>query len=349
MVNFLEYVASEERKRRVSYRGQERKQRKRKGKKSFVSGTVKMPIGSNVAITKSRVLKHLSKNNSVLHKHVKWLKELEEERRRLQEKKEAKEKEKVERKRSFMERDAEKHIAGKTNNDKSESPSAHRDTLNKDPMPAISASNASSTAAPSSENKTTKPAWCQSETTREASEMAAETNLLSFVEGLDFDQYTQDLELRALMGQLKERIKILERENKKDQTKLQTCFDSENAAQRAEAVNIGPVIDDNVPTDVEQNDEVDADDTESIAISVMSESTVSSIHSKKSIKALVSKAKERILETPTIEEEDEEREEEKEKAVPPPVLSTVTDDNGARMAEKRSINKLAFKNRNPAL
>jgi hypothetical protein len=68
MVNFLEYVASEERKRRVSYRGQERKQRKRKGKKSFVSGMVKMPIGSNVAITKSRVLKHLSKNNSVLHK-----------------------------------------------------------------------------------------------------------------------------------------------------------------------------------------------------------------------------------------------------------------------------------------
>ena len=130
---------------------------------------------------------------------------------------------------------------------------------------------------------------------------------------------------------------------------LHSILQSENAAQRAEAVNIWPVIDDNVPTDVEHNDEVDADDTESIAISVMSESTVSSIHSKKSIKALVSKAKERILETPTIEEEDEEREEEKEKAVPPPVLSTVTDDNGARMAEKRSINKLAFKNRNPAL
>ena len=49
------------------------------------------------------------------------------------------------------------------------------------------------------------------------------------------------------------------------------------------------------------------------------------------------------------EEEGEEGEEEKEKAVPPPVLSTVTDDNGARMAEKKSLNKLAFKNRNPAL
>ena len=128
---------------------------------------------------------------------------------------------------------------------------------------------------------------------------------------------------------------------------------SENAAKRAEAVIIGPVID-IVSTDIEQNDDIDTDDTESIAISVMSESTVGSIHSKKSIKALVSKAKERILESTAIEEEEEGEEvgeegEEKEKAVPPPVLSTVTDDNGARMAEKKSLNKLAFKNRNPAL
>jgi hypothetical protein len=126
---------------------------------------------------------------------------------------------------------------------------------------------------------------------------------------------------------------------------------SENAAQQGEAVNIGPDID-IVSTDIEQNDDIDTDDTESIATSVMSESTVGSIHSKKSMKALVSKAKERILESTTIEEEKEEGEEgeeEKEKAVPPPVLSTVTDDNGARMAEKKSLNKLAFKNRNPAL
>jgi hypothetical protein len=68
MVNFLKYVASEERKRRVGNRGQERKQQKRKKKISFVSGTVKMPIGSNVPITKDRVLKRLSKNDSVLHK-----------------------------------------------------------------------------------------------------------------------------------------------------------------------------------------------------------------------------------------------------------------------------------------
>jgi hypothetical protein len=67
MVNFMKYVASEEQKRRVGHRGQERKQQKQKKKVSFVSGTVKMPIGSNVTI-KVRVLNRLSKNDSVLHR-----------------------------------------------------------------------------------------------------------------------------------------------------------------------------------------------------------------------------------------------------------------------------------------
>ena len=101
----------------------------------------------------------------------------------------------------------------------------------------------------------------------------------------------------------------------------------------------GPLVD-FVPTDIE-NDEDDADDTKSIANSVMSESSIGSVHSKKSLAALVSKARERRSEMAPIEEEGE-------KAVPPPVLSTVTDDNGARMAGKKSINKLAFQNRNPA-
>jgi hypothetical protein len=127
---------------------------------------------------------------------------------------------------------------------------------------------------------------------------------------------------------------------------------SEKAAQRAEVVDIGSEsIVDILPTVIEQENDIDFDDTESIATSVMSGSTVGSVHSKKSIKALVSKARGRMLEM-TIEEVDENEEEAnqmREKAVPPPVLSRVTDDNGARIAEKKSINKLAFKNRNPAL
>lgn len=109
---------------------------------------------------------------------------------------------------------------------------------------------------------------------------------------------------------------------------------------RAEALEKKPVVD-FTPTEIEKDVE-ESDDTKSIANSVMSESSIGSIHSKKSLSALVLKARERRSEMAPIEEEGE-------KAVPPPVLSTVTDDNGARMAEKKSINKLAFKNRNPAL
>lgn len=97
-----------------------------------------------------------------------------------------------------------------------------------------------------------------------------------------------------------------------------------------------------MPTDIETNGD-EADDTRSIANSVMSESTIGSVHSKKSLNALVSKARQRQLsQMAPIEEVGEE-------AMPTPLISTVTDDDGARMAEKKSINKLAFQNRNPAL
>ena len=118
---------------------------------------------------------------------------------------------------------------------------------------------------------------------------------------------------------------------------------SENAAERAKALEHGPVVD-FVPPDIESDENVDVDDTKSIANSVMSESSIGSIHSKKSLTALVSKARQRISEMSPIEEEDG-----IDEAIKPPVLSTVTDDNGARMAEKKSINKLAFTKRNPAL
>lgn len=118
---------------------------------------------------------------------------------------------------------------------------------------------------------------------------------------------------------------------------------SENAAQRAEALENGPVVD-FVPTDIEKVADDGADDTKSIANSVMTaDSSIGSIHSKKSLTTLVTKARERMSNMDAIEEESA------EKAVPPPVCSTVTDDNGARMAETKALNKLAFKNRNPAL
>lgn len=71
MVNFLEYVSSQERKRRVRTASSPKEkmtppQDQKRG--SLVCGTVKTPIGSRVAKIKSRVLKRITKSDSALHK-----------------------------------------------------------------------------------------------------------------------------------------------------------------------------------------------------------------------------------------------------------------------------------------
>lgn len=74
-----------------------------------------------------------------------------------------------------------------------------------------------------------KPAWCQSEASHKISEEIAvvndEADLLDFVDNLDFDQYAEDLELHTMMGQVEGRIKTLEKEKKKDETRLQSVCD----------------------------------------------------------------------------------------------------------------------------
>jgi hypothetical protein len=69
MVNFLEYVSSQERKRKLrNVRTPKEKMPPEQKRGSLVCGTVKTPIGSRVAKIKSRVLKRITKNDSALHK-----------------------------------------------------------------------------------------------------------------------------------------------------------------------------------------------------------------------------------------------------------------------------------------
>ena len=122
------------------------------------------------------------------------------------------------------------------------------------------------------------------------------------------------------------------------------CSQSEKAAERAEIIGNNTLVDliQDLPPDTPLEPEVD--DTQSIADSVMSsDSTIKSIHSRKSMTTLVIDAKKRRSQLYPIKED------EHETAIPPPISITHTDDDGARMAEKRSVNKLAFKHRNPSL
>lgn len=152
--------------------------------------------------------------------HVKWLKELQDERRRIEEMKEAEEMEQMIRRRTFMEREAMKRATGKI--ERSESPGHEKDSAERTMQ--NTGKLATSTGSKEMENEKKKPLWCQSETAHEASELENESALLEFAHNLNFEQYTHDLELQTLMAQLKKRIKILELEKKNDETKLNTCL-----------------------------------------------------------------------------------------------------------------------------
>lgn len=86
----------------------------------------------------------------------------------------------------------------------------------------------------------------------------------------------------------------------------------------------------------------DYDDAKSIADSIKTSGgkSVSSIHSQKSLRYLISEAK-RSLETI--------HEGKGEFKTQLPIIITHTDDGGARLAQTKSLDKLPFKNRNPAL
>eukprot|EP00574_Skeletonema_japonicum_P000297 CAMPEP_0201739226 /NCGR_PEP_ID=MMETSP0593-20130828/45668_1 /ASSEMBLY_ACC=CAM_ASM_000672 /TAXON_ID=267983 /ORGANISM="Skeletonema japonicum, Strain CCMP2506" /LENGTH=338 /DNA_ID=CAMNT_0048233481 /DNA_START=101 /DNA_END=1117 /DNA_ORIENTATION=+ len=306
----------------------------------LICGTVKRPIDSNnknAIVAKSRVLKRISKNDSALQKHMQWLKQLQEDRRKVDEKKEIEEQQRLKRRSEFMEREAKKRLLKKASKEETccevdddgeislSSQQPQWDT------PSVSGMESKSSV---------KPAWCQSEEANESAEAMAEINdeadLLDFVQDLDFDQYDQDLELQALMTQVKERIKKIQREKKKDETTLQLCVDSETATARAEKLD-NQVVVDFVPSNMDASED-EPNDINSIANTVMSESTIRSVHSRKSLAVLVTKARERIIGMMDPIEEGK---------MPQPNQSTITDDDGKK--KKIDVYKLPFQNRNPAV
>ena len=93
------------------------------------------------------------------------------------------------------------------------------------------------------------------------------------------------------------------------------------------------------------------DDLQSIADTIRSESnaSVSSIHSRKSLQMLVSKEKERLLHGRLKSIPERFDNEGAEVGIGLPLTITHKEDDGARLKETKSLNKLPFKNRNPAL
>lgn len=342
------------------------------GTSSFICGTVPKPWGSNVIIAeKSRVLSRLSKKDGALSKHKKWLHDMQEEREQRRKEREMETQIKLQKKSDFMKRQSKKRMEARMETkesqiDDKEYSLGKSDIINEStgykenvaPENHNITDHASTNYLTEKEQSSTcmmkndkkKPAWAMTETcsqqVQKEIEDQEEADLLDFVDSLgDFDRDFEDMELNMLMRQVKERIRTLTKEKKKDEAKLQTVMESEVAAIKSEACNKNASSKNQFNTSCHEeigSDENymadDFDDVRSIAESLRHEvNDIGSIHSQRSIHALVSKSKADLRFCGG------------EKSMDPPKIITHVEDDGTRIAETKSLNKLPFKNRNPAL
>ena len=329
---------------------------------SFLCGTVSAPWGSNSSHNnnkseKKKCLSRLTRNDGALSRHKQWLKDMQE--KRVQRLKEVEDtaRLKMEKDKAFMERQARRrHKIRELEDD-------HDDTYkfnekDDDGSRWQDSDKPIDLKGERSGDKRLRPAWslteCDAENVKKINNIEDEENLLDFVNDLNFDQYFEDMEFRVLMTQLKDRIGNLEKEKKAGKSLLDTMLKSDESSISSDAkysnnLNYFTALDEY--EDTRQKDEI-----QTIAESIRNscEASIGPIHSQKSMQMMVSKAHDRIQHSndamnrnlPIIAEWENTC---GERNMNPPATITHSEDNGARLAGTKSLNKLPFKNRNPAL
>jgi len=195
-----------------------------------------------------------------------------------------------------------------------------------------------------------RPMWAMTEAEAEAEVERQEDEdadeLLDFVDGLDFEAYTRDTEVAALLAGVKSRIKAIEDEGAKQELEELKRLNGEKfrleERQRAELEVAAKLSEDalNIHNGGVLGGEGD-DDTRSVARSVLSESKdIGAVHSAKSLGVLAEKAKERMMYTVP----------EGEVAWPTePKIVTHLEAGGSRRDLKDDPSKLPYMHRNPAV
>lgn len=196
----------------------------------------------------------------------------------------------------------------------------------------------------------TKKEALESEEKKEQNE---EEDLLKFVDSLDYEKYASDLELTALIDQIKNRIAHLERQKEKEDT-LNKLVEEEKSSSR---LDVCPVPRD----DAEQQGTVPPEknsELRSVAGTLISSGGMGWIHSLKSAEALVKKKLDKSFsssyKSDTVRmcashENLAVVAAHEEKVTFSSPISVVHPAEGFRLSQKVDLNKLPFKNRNPAV
>eukprot|EP00596_Hydrurales_sp_CCMP1899_P007063 CAMPEP_0119044676 /NCGR_PEP_ID=MMETSP1177-20130426/33494_1 /TAXON_ID=2985 /ORGANISM="Ochromonas sp, Strain CCMP1899" /LENGTH=382 /DNA_ID=CAMNT_0007015151 /DNA_START=167 /DNA_END=1315 /DNA_ORIENTATION=- len=334
---------------------------------AFSCGVISDAIGVNVTISsKDKHKIERPKKDSVISKHRKWLADLQKQKDMLETQYINEMSDKKDAQMKFTENEAKLRRAAKTIS--SDETSGDKSLLTAELLSAFDASNAqhkaeskvpaavlqeskslgleskipglssvhaqAKTSGPNVGSSSSRPAWALSEIAAAAANeeklLGDEDELLSFAEGLDFDRYIGDMEVRTVMDRLRQRISEMERE-----VSMEEKREGASEERAAKKDLLAQMIDDALHLGQQEEKsemERDREDARSVLNSEAG-ADLQNIHSNKSVVAMIKTSRDKMLGT-VIQE---------------PKVVTHSDDEGARLAKLKEVANLPYMHRNPAV
>jgi len=179
--------------------------------------------GSTNIPEKSKVVTRISKNDGALRRHKLWLKQMQEKKEEQIKLREVEERLKEEKKQDFMSKQAKKRARAR-----GQDPNIDNCSIDDDKSNSHHHMNGPLGDAISGE-KRSRPAWSLTEADADyvskSMNIQEEQELMNYVDDLDFESLYGDMELKVLMGQVKDRIRVLETGKKIDESKLRAVME----------------------------------------------------------------------------------------------------------------------------
>ena len=185
------------------------------------------PCGGSTKIPeKAKVITRISKNDGALRRHKQWLKQMQEQREEKVRSREEEERLKEEKKCDFMAKQAKKR--GRVREQEKTKEDGDPGNCSVDGTGGSSNLNEPLGDAIAGE-KRSRPAWSLTESDADhvskSLDAQEERDLMNYVDDLDFESFYDDMELKVLMGQVKDRIRVIEREKNVDESKLRVVME----------------------------------------------------------------------------------------------------------------------------
>jgi hypothetical protein len=181
-------------------------------------------------VEKSSLISSINKNNGALKRHRQWLREVQLKRQKLRQDREDVLKAEAIKNQIFKENQARKRAEKRESFDDKGIPEVicvNKDMEKEDENDFTRGEMSECTVTKPQEQY--RPAWAlteeETEHVQHNDQLKEEQSLLEFVDGLNFQDYYDDLELNVLMAQAKDRIRTLEKDTKRKKSKLETIIE----------------------------------------------------------------------------------------------------------------------------